>query len=64
MLLCLQVEELVSLSLNHPVRIFIDQNTDVASCLQQEFVRIRSNREHDRLAIVTGNQRLCACFFV
>lgn len=50
-----QVEELVSLSLNHPVRIFIDQNTDVATCLQQEFIRIRENRENDRLAIVTGN---------
>jgi len=49
-----KVEELVSLSLNHPVRIFIDQNTNVASCLQQEFVRIRANREDDRMAIVAG----------
>eukprot|EP00794_Sanderia_malayensis_P018925 gene18925-20829_t len=49
-----QVEELVSLSLNHPVRLFVDQNTDVASCLQQEFVRIRPTREDDRLAIVTA----------
>ena len=52
--LSFQVEELVSLSLNHPVRIFVDQNTDVALNLQQEFVRIRPTREHDRLAIVTG----------
>ena len=42
------------MSLNHPVRIFIDQNTNVASCLQQEFVRIRANREDDRMAIVAG----------
>jgi len=49
-----KVEELVSLSLNHPVRIFIDQNTNVASCLQQEFVRIRANREDDRMAIVAA----------
>eukprot|EP00795_Rhopilema_esculentum_P001939 gene1939-16447_t len=49
-----QVEELVSLSLNRPVRVFVDQNTDVASCLQQEFVRIRPTREGDRLAIATA----------
>ena len=51
---CLQVEELVTLSLNQPVRLFVDNNTDVAHNLRQEFVRIRSNRENDRLAIVTG----------
>ena len=50
----LQVEELVTLSLNQPVRLFVDNNTDVAHNLRQEFVRIRSNRENDRLAIVTG----------
>lgn len=49
-----QVEELVTLSLNQPVRLFVDNNTDVAHNLRQEFVRIRSNRENDRLAIVTG----------
>ena len=50
----LQVEELAALSLNQPVRLFVDNNTDVAHNLRQEFVRIRSNREEDRLAIVTG----------
>jgi len=49
-----KVEELVSLSLNQPVRLFVDNNTDVAHNLRQEFVRIRSNREEDRLAIITG----------
>ena len=51
---CFQVEELVTLSLNQPVRLFVDNNTDVAHNLRQEFVRIRNNREDDRLAIVTG----------
>ena len=51
---CFQVEELVSLSLNQPMRLFVDNNTDVAHNLRQEFVRIRNNREDDRLAIVTG----------
>lgn len=48
------MEELATLSLNQPVRLFVDNNTDVAHNLRQEFVRIRNNREEDRLAIVTG----------
>lgn len=44
----------MSLSLNQPVRLFVDSNTDVAYNLTQEFVRIRANREDDRLAVVTG----------
>ena len=48
------MEELVRLSLNRPVRIFVDGNTDVASNLRQEFVRIRSTKEGDRDAIVAG----------
>ncbi|XP_020611155.1 probable ATP-dependent RNA helicase DDX27 isoform X2 [Orbicella faveolata] len=55
-----EVEELVSLSLNQPVRLFVDNNTDVAHNLRQEFVRIRSNREEDRLAIITA---LCSRTF-
>lgn len=47
------MQELASLSLNRPVKLFVDQNTDVAKSLQQEFVRIRPNREGDRLSIVT-----------
>merc|ERR1712180_502572 len=49
-----QVEELTVLSLNQPVRLFIDHNTDVAKTLQQEFVRIRASRENDRFAIVAA----------
>ncbi|CAH3041031.1 unnamed protein product [Pocillopora meandrina] len=55
-----EVEELATLSLNQPVRLFVDNNTDVAHNLRQEFVRIRNNREEDRLAIVTA---LCSRTF-
>ena len=49
-----QVEELVRLSLNRPVRLFVDSNTDVADKLTQEFVRIKGKKEGDREAIVAG----------
>ena len=48
------MEELVRLSLNRPVRLFVDSNTDVADNLQQEFVRIKPKKEGDREAIVAG----------
>ena len=54
----LQIEELARLSLKHPVRIFVDSNMDTADKLDQEFIRIRPNRETDREAIVTGNNML------
>lgn len=49
-----QVNELVVLSLNRPVKLFIDSSTDVAEKLRQEFVRIKKTREEDRAAIVVG----------
>ena len=49
-----EVEDLISLSLNQPVRLFINNNTQVASKLQQEFVRIRSHREDKRSAIIAS----------
>ena len=49
------MKELARLSLNQPVRLFVDSNTDVADNLQQEFLRIRASREADREAIITGN---------
>lgn len=52
----MQVEELVQLSLNQPVRLFVDANTDVAYNLRQEFVRVRANREDDRMALVVGKE--------
>ena len=48
------------MSLNHPMRLFVDRNTDTADNLQQEFVRIRTKREGNREAIVTG-EWTCDC---
>ena len=44
------------LSLNRPVRLFVDGNTEMAHNLRQEFVRIKAKKEGDREAIVTGLQ--------
>ena len=49
------------LSLNHPVRLFVDSNMDVADNLRQEFVRIKAKKEGDREAIITGECKLCNC---
>lgn len=54
------MEELVRLSLNRPVRLFVDGNTDVAGNLRQEFVRIKEKKEGDREAIVTGERESLA----
>ncbi|KAK2155074.1 hypothetical protein LSH36_250g03090 [Paralvinella palmiformis] len=48
------VEDLAAVSLKNPVKIFVNQATDVALHLRQEFIRIRANREGDREAIVAG----------
>ena len=48
------MEELARLSLHQPLRVFVDNNTDTADNLQQEFVRIRPAREADRESIVAG----------
>jgi ATP-dependent RNA helicase DDX27 len=50
----LQVEDLAAVSLKEPVKVFVNQATDVAFNLRQEFIRIRENREGDREAIVAG----------
>lgn len=42
------------LSLNHPVRVFVDSNTDTADNLSQEFVRVKSKKEDEREVIVSG----------
>uniref|UniRef100_H2Z2N1 RNA helicase n=1 Tax=Ciona savignyi TaxID=51511 RepID=H2Z2N1_CIOSA len=56
-----QVQELASVSLKNPVKIFVNSNTDVAPFLRQEFIRIRENREGDREAIVAA---LCSRSFI
>ncbi|GLH04796.1 Probable ATP-dependent RNA helicase Dbp45A [Gryllus bimaculatus] len=43
-----EVKDLAAVSLNKPVKIFVDNNQDVASNLRQEFIRIRADRETDR----------------
>lgn len=46
------MRELATVSLKSPVRIFLNQSTAVANRLEQEFVRIRPQRETDRDAIL------------
>ncbi|XP_002739621.2 putative ATP-dependent RNA helicase DDX27 [Saccoglossus kowalevskii] len=55
-----EVKDLVAVSLKNPVRLFINENTDVAYNLRQEFIRIRENREGDREAIAAA---LCSRTF-
>ncbi|KAG9306629.1 hypothetical protein G9A89_004176 [Geosiphon pyriformis] len=46
------VDELIRLSLNRPVRLMVDPAKAFAARLTQEFVRIRKNHEEDRKAIL------------
>jgi len=41
-------------SLCNPVKVFVNENKDIAFNLQQEFIRIRPHMEADREAIVAG----------
>ena len=47
-----RVDDLIKLSLNHPVKLFVDQKNSVASKLTQEFIRIRSNDAVDRYSVL------------
>ncbi|XP_026490193.2 probable ATP-dependent RNA helicase DDX27 [Vanessa tameamea] len=49
-----EVKDLAAVSLNKPVKLFLDSNKDVAFNLRQEFVRIRKERESDREAILAA----------
>jgi len=48
------VKELATVSLTNPVKVFVNENKDIAFNLQQEFVRIRPHMEADREAIIAG----------
>ncbi|KAG7204513.1 hypothetical protein KM043_004939 [Ampulex compressa] len=49
-----EVRELAAVSLDKPVKVFVDSNQDVAFNLRQEFIRIRKEREGDREAILAA----------
>ena len=46
------VDELVKMSLNKPVRLFVDPKHSTAKGLVQEFVRVRAEKEADRTALL------------
>jgi ATP-dependent RNA helicase DDX27 len=46
------VNELVKLSLNNPVKLFVDPKNTTAKGLVQEFVRVRAEKESERSAIL------------
>uniref|UniRef100_A0A1I8JEU0 RNA helicase n=1 Tax=Macrostomum lignano TaxID=282301 RepID=A0A1I8JEU0_9PLAT len=48
------VRELSAMALRNPVKLFLSDKADVTLRLQQEFVRIREQRESDREAIVAA----------
>jgi len=46
------VNDLVKMSLNNPVKLFVDAKNSTAKGLLQEFVRVRSGKEQERSAIL------------
>ncbi|KAI8816054.1 P-loop containing nucleoside triphosphate hydrolase protein [Fimicolochytrium jonesii] len=48
------VDDLIKLSLNRPVRLFVDAATSIASKLVQEFIRVRAHRETSRPALLAA----------
>jgi len=49
-----KVDDLVNVSLNRPVKIFINQNVEVTPQLKQEFIRLRDNSERHRDAVLAS----------
>jgi ATP-dependent RNA helicase DDX27 len=48
------VDELVKMSLNKPVRLFVDPKRSTARGLVQEFVRVRAGKEAERSALLVS----------
>ncbi|KAG6842195.1 nucleolar DEAD-box protein required for synthesis of 60S ribosomal subunit [Blastosporella zonata] len=48
------VDELVKMSLNKPVRLFVDPKRSTARGLVQEFVRVRAGKESERSALLVA----------
>lgn len=48
------VDELVRMSLNRPVRLFVDPKKSTAKGLTQEFVRVRQGKESERSALLVS----------
>lgn len=49
-----KVEDLVNMSLNRPVKIFLNENVDVTPLLKQEFIRLRDTSERNREALLAA----------
>ncbi|KAI0312629.1 DEAD-domain-containing protein [Amylostereum chailletii] len=48
------IDELVKMTLNKPVRLFVDPKRSTARGLVQEFVRVRAGKESDRSALLVA----------
>jgi ATP-dependent RNA helicase DDX27 len=48
------VDELIKMSLDKPVRLFVDPKRSTAKGLTQEFVRVRAGKEADRSALLAS----------
>lgn len=48
------VDELVKMSLNKPVRLFVDPKRTTATGLVQEFVRVKAGKESERSALLVA----------
>ncbi|KAB7502693.1 putative ATP-dependent RNA helicase DDX27 [Armadillidium nasatum] len=47
-----KVKDLVVVSLKSPVRVFVNNNTEVAQNLRQEFIRLKVKNDENRLAVL------------
>jgi ATP-dependent RNA helicase DDX27 len=62
------IDQLIKLSLNEPIRLFVDSSTKLTSRLVQEFIKVRQVREETRPAILIAlcsrtYKKECIIFF-